>query len=68
MWYTSLNWCRVSEYSVCFASVDIVCNEFLDGVWHVYLVYFCVSECMLNVSNCLLMCCAIVSVRSAGSF
>ena len=31
---------HVSECGVCFATFDIVCDEFDNGVWEVYLLWF----------------------------
>ena len=47
--------CFVSECTVCFASFDLVCNQFENGVWGVVWRILCVSMCMLTVSYALLM-------------
>ena len=50
-----------SECGVCFASFDVVCDAFDNGVWDV-----CV--CMLTVSKALLMSSATVIVHYGGLF
>ena len=56
-----------SECYVCFASFDVVCYEFDNGVWDVCVCKsFLVSLCMFTVLKALLMIIAMVIVRSGG--
>ena len=72
MWNTNfelvLCWCFVSECSVCFASFDVVCDEFEKYVLDVCWCSLCVSVCMLTVSNDFLMSSATEIVHSGGLF
>ena len=62
-------WNTILECGVCFAAFDVVCDEFDNGVWDMFVwCSLCVSVCMLTVSNALLMSSATVIVHSGGLF
>ena len=63
----TLSGCVVSICCVCFASLDVVCDELNDCAWKVFCSSFLISVYMFIVSKALLISSATVIVRAGGA-
>ena len=57
----------ISVYYVCFASLDVVCDELNDCAWMLVCSSFLISVCMFIVSKALLTSRVSVIVRAWGA-